>query len=252
MIQNKARLGNSEKINKIEIQIMFDKIARRYDFLNHFFSLHIDKIWRRKAVNELRRLPLDHVLDVATGTADLAIAIQKRLQPGHVTGIDISEGMLTIGKQKIEKKSLKQQISLQYGDSEALPFAGQTFDAVTVAFGVRNFEDLERGLCDMFRVLKPGGKIVILEFSIPKNRIFRRIFNFYFFRILPFVGRLVSKDARAYSYLPDSVQSFPHGVEFKEKMESCGFGEVTVKPLTCGIASIYTGIKRCYQSVSFH
>ena len=230
-------------MKKTTIAQMFDKIAWRYDFLNHFFSLHIDKIWRRKAVNELRGLPLDHVLDVATGTADLAIAIQKRLQPGHVTGVDISEGMLAIGRQKIEKKGLKQQISLQYGDSEALPFADHTFDAVTVAFGVRNFEHLEKGLSEMFRVLKPGGKVVILEFSIPKNRIFRSIYYFYFFRILPFVGRLISKDTHAYSYLPDSVQSFPHGAEFKGKLENCGFLEVKIRRLTFGIASIYTGIK---------
>jgi len=222
---------------------MFDKIAWRYDFLNHFFSLHIDKNWRRKAVNELRGLPLDQVLDVATGTADLAITIQKRLQPVHVTGVDISEGMLAIGRQKIEKKGLKQQISLQYGDSEALPFAENMFDAVTVAFGVRNFEHLEKGLSEMFRVLKPGGKAVILEFSIPQNRIFRSVYFFYFLRILPFAGRLISKDAQAYSYLPDSVQSFPHGVEFKEKLENCGFEEVTIRQLTLGIASVYSGKK---------
>ena len=222
---------------------MFDTIAGRYDFLNHFFSFHIDKIWRRKAVNELRGRQLYHVLDVATGTADLALAIHKRLQPGHITGIDISEAMLAIGRKKIEKKGLKQQINLQYGDSESLTFDDHTFDAVTVAFGVRNFEHLERGLCEMFRVLKTGGKLVVLEFSIPKNRIFRRIFNFYFFHIVPFVGRLVSKDARAYNYLPDSVQSFPHGAKFKDIMEHCGFEVVTVRPLTFGIASIYTGIK---------
>ena len=229
---------------EVNIAQMFDKIAWRYDFLNHFFSFHIDKIWRRKAVNELRGLPLDHVLDVATGTADLAMAIQKRLQARHVTGVDISEGMLAIGRKKIEKKGLKQQISLQYGDSEALPFADHTFDAVTVAFGARNFEQPDRGLCEMLRVLKTGGKLVVLEFSIPQNRVFRRIFNFYFLRILPFVGRLVSKDAQAYSYLPASVQTFPHGEKFKEKMENCGFSEITIRPLTFGIASIYSGIKQ--------
>ena len=223
---------------------MFDRIARRYDFLNHLFSFHIDKIWRRKAVNELRGLPLDHVLDVATGTADLALALQKRLQPVHITGVDISEGMLAIGRQKIEKKGLKQQISLMYGDSEALPFDDHTFDAVTVAFGVRNFKRPEKGLDEMCRVLKPDGKIVVLEFSIPENRMFRSIFHFYFFRIMPFVGRLVSKDAHAYAYLPDSVQSFPYGTKFKEMMETCGFLEVGVKTLGLGIASIYTGRKR--------
>jgi len=230
-------------MEKSSISGMFDRIAWRYDFLNHLFSLHIDKIWRRKAVNELRGQTLDEVLDVATGTADLALTIHKRLCPKHITGIDISEGMLAIGRQKIRKKGLESQISLIYGDSEAIPFDDNRFDAITVAFGVRNFECLERGLCEMFRVLKPGGKVVILEFSIPQNRIFRSIFHFYFFRILPFVGRWASKDAHAYNYLPASVQSFPHGTKFQKKMENCGFSDVKVRPLTFGIASIYTGYK---------
>ncbi|MDR1171919.1 MAG: bifunctional demethylmenaquinone methyltransferase/2-methoxy-6-polyprenyl-1,4-benzoquinol methylase UbiE [Bacteroidales bacterium] len=245
MTTRKNISGNKpQNKERAAIAQMFNKIAWRYDFLNHFFSFHIDKIWRRKAVNELCGRQLDKVLDVATGTADLALAIQKRLHPGHITGVDISEGMLTVGRQKIEKTGLEQQISLEYGDSAALPFNDLTFDAATVAFGVRNFEHLEKGLGEMFRVLKTGGKVVILEFSIPQNRIFRSIFHFYFFRILPFVGRLVSKDAHAYNYLPDSVQSFPHGAEFKSKMESCGFSGVTVRPLTFGIASIYAGIKQ--------
>ena len=222
---------------------MFDKIAWRYDLLNHLLSLHIDKLWRIRAVNELRGQRLAQVLDVATGTADLALTIHKRLHPAHITGVDISEGMLAIGRQKIEKKGLTQQISLIHGDSEALPFDEQTFDAVTVAFGARNFEHLERGLSDIFRVLKTGGKVVILEFSIPGNRIIRSIFNFYFLRILPFIGRLLSKDAHAYKYLPDTVQSFPHGVAFKERLEKCGFSEVRIKELSFGIASIYTGKK---------
>ena len=226
------------------IEQMFDKIAWRYDFLNHFLSLGIDKRWRIRAVNELRGLPLNHVLDVATGTADLSLTIQKRLNPKSITGIDISEGMLAIGRRKIEKKGLKQQIDLKYGDSEALPFDGQTFDAVTVAFGVRNFEHLEKGLCEICRVLKIGGKVVILEFSVPQNRFFRGFFNFYFFRVLPFLGRLLSKDSQAYNYLPDSVQSFPHGAEFKKIMEKCGFSEIRIKPLTFGIVYIYTGIRQ--------
>jgi demethylmenaquinone methyltransferase/2-methoxy-6-polyprenyl-1,4-benzoquinol methylase len=228
---------------KSKIADMFDKIAWRYDFLNHFLSLHFDKIWRRKAVDALRGQSLCEVLDVATGTADLALEIHKRLCPKHITGIDISEGMLAVGRQKISKKGLESQISLIHGDSEAIPFNDHKFDAVSVAFGVRNFEHLERGLCEMLRVLKPAGKAVILEFSIPSNRVFRSIFHFYFFRILPFVGKTVSKDAHAYNYLPASVYSFPHGAEFKEKMENCGFSEVKVRPLSWGIASIYTGKK---------
>ncbi len=235
--------GISDNKDAAQVAHMFDNIAWRYDFLNHFFSLHIDKIWRRKAVNELRGRSLEKVLDVATGTADLALAIHKHLHPKHITGIDISEGMLEIGRKKIEKKGLEQQISLLHGNSESMPFDGNVFDAITVAFGVRNFEHLEKGLCEMFRVLKPLGKVVILEFSIPQNRIFRSVFHFYFFRILPCIGRLVSKDAQAYNYLPDSVLLFPQGIDFKYKMESCGFSEVKVRPLTFGIASLYTGIK---------
>ena len=233
----------AQQKERAAIAQMFDNIAWRYDSLNHLFSFHIDKLWRRKAVNELRGRTLDHVLDVATGTGDLALTIHKRLHPGHITGVDISEGMLAIGRQKIEKKGLTQQINLQCGDSEALPFAEHTFDAVTVAFGVRNFEHLEKGLGEMLRVLKTGGKLVALEFSIPQNRIFRSIYHFYSFRILPLVGRLVSKDSHAYNYLPDSVQSFPHGAAFRNILENCGFKDIKIKSLTFGIASIYTGIK---------
>jgi len=248
-MDSSATTGKSTSINKPEkkeraaIAQMFDQIAWRYDFLNHFFSLHIDKIWRRRAVNELRGQPIDNVLDVATGTADLALIIQKRLHPEYITGVDISERMLAIGRQKIEKKGLSQQISLQYGASEALPFADQTFDAVTVAFGVRNFENLEKGLDEMFRVLKVGGKLVILEFSVPQNRFFRSVFNFYFLRVLPLMGRFISKETRAYQYLPESVQSFPHGTEFKMIMEMSGFKNMMSRSLTFGITSIYTGIK---------
>jgi demethylmenaquinone methyltransferase/2-methoxy-6-polyprenyl-1,4-benzoquinol methylase len=241
MTHNKTDLGNPENLDKSTVKTMFDQIAWRYDFLGHFFSFHIDKIWRRKAVNELRGLPLDEILDVATGTADLAIALQKRLRPQHITGVDISEGMLAIGRQKVEKKKLDRQITLQYGDSEALPFAERTFDAVTVAFGVRNFEHPEKGLNEMFRVLKTGGKLVVLEFSIPKNRIIRNVFRFYFFRIMPLAGRFISKNNHAYNYLPESVQSFPYGAKFKTIMKNIGFEDVRMKPLACGIACIYTG-----------
>ena len=237
-------LGSSEIHNKISIQTMFDSFAWRYDFLNHLFSLHIDKIWRRKAANELRGQPLEKVLDVATGTADMAMSIQKHLKPRHIVGVDISEGMLAISRQKIEKKGLEQHIDLQYGDSEALQFDKQTFDAVTVAFGVRNFENLEKGLKEMYRVLKTDRKIVILELSIPSNRIVRSIFRFYFFRIMPFVGKLLSKNAHAHKYLPVSVQSFPYGKKFKAIMENCGFSDIKIKSLSMGIVYIYTGLKK--------
>ena len=223
---------------------MFNSFAWRYDFLNHLFSLNIDKLWRRKAANELRETLLNKVLDVATGTADMAITVQKRLKPKQIIGVDISEGMLAIGRQKVEKKGLERYISLEHGDSEALPFDEQSFDAVTVAFGVRNFENLEKGLTEMYRVLKIEGKIVILELSVPPNRVFRAVFHFYFFRIMPLVGHLLSKDAHPCKYLPNSVQSFPHGAEFKEKMKKCGFSEVKNKQLSFGIVTIYTGKKK--------
>ncbi len=229
---------------KEQVSHMFDQIAWRYDFLNHLLTMRIDKIWRRKAVNKLRGRKLNEVLDVATGTADLALAIQKRLNPGHVTGVDISEGMLDLGRKKIQKKGLEKQITLMHGDSENLPFEENRFDAVTVAFGVRNFENLAAGLSEMYRVLKPGGKTVILEFSIPRNRLFRSIFNFYFLHILPFIGRMVSKDMQAYNYLPESVQNFPSGPAFIDKMKGCGFTNAVCYSLGFGIASIYTGEKQ--------
>ena len=228
---------------KEQVADMFDGIAWRYDFLNHFLSMRIDKIWRRKAVNELRGRHLGEVLDVATGTGDLALTLHKRLRPKHITGIDISENMLAHGRKKVSNKGLSQQIDLLYGDSEEIPFADDKFDAVMVAFGVRNFEDLDKGLCEMLRVLKSDGKVVILEFSTPRNKIFRSLYHFYSFNILPFAGRLISKDKKAYQYLPESVKAFPYGTDFGKRMERCGYTNVHIRPLSFGIACIYTGIK---------
>ena len=231
-------------MNRLNIAQMFNKIAWIYDFLNHLFSLNIDKIWRKKAVKELRHLKLNNVLDVATGTADMALTIQKRLKPAHITGIDISECMLEIGRQKIEKKGLAQKISLKYCSSESLPFDDNSFDAVTVAFGIRNFENVDDSLCEMFRVLKNSGKLVIIELSVPKNRVFRTVYNLYFLHLIPLIGSFLSKDSNAYHYLPVSVQSFPNGKRFLQRMEKCGFSNVTIKMLSFGIACIYTGEKQ--------
>ncbi len=236
-------MSAQEEGKKEQVTQMFDHIAPRYDFLNHFLSAHMDKIWRRKTVNQLRERQLDKVLDVATGTGDLAIVLYQHLQPNHITGIDISDGMLNIGRQKITQKKLTQKISLLHGDSENIPFESNSFDAVTCAFGVRNFENLETGLQEMYRALKPGGKAVILEFSMPRNKIFRNLYRFYFFRILPLVGRLVSKNTQAYYYLPDSVQSFPNYGTFTAKMDECGFSKSNFRSLSGGIACIYTGEK---------
>ena len=194
---------------KKQVSNMFDNIAPWYDFLNHFLSLGIDYSWRKKAIKVLAKAQPKIILDVATGTADFAIEANKQLQPEKVVGIDISNEMLEVGRKKIAKKNLGKRIELQLGDSENLPFPNNTFDAVTVAFGVRNFENLEKGMKEMNRVLKPGGTVVVLEFSRPTLFPFKQFYNFYFKNILPLIGRLTSKDPKAYNYLYESVQVFP-------------------------------------------
>lgn len=221
---------------------MFNNIARKYDFLNHFLSMGIDKLWRRKAVKLLKTLEPKRILDIATGTGDFAIANLK-LNPEKVVGIDISTEMLAVGREKIAKKNLQDKIELLEGDSENIQFADHFFDAITVAFGVRNFENLEKGLQEMNRVVRPGGKVVVLEFSKPKKFPVKQIYNFYFFKILPFWGRLVSKDASAYTYLPESVDAFPDDEDFLRIYQDCGFVDCKQIKLSFGIASIYLGTK---------
>lgn len=222
---------------------MFDNIAPKYDFLNQLLSLGIHKLWRKKSVKLLIPSAPKMILDVATGTGDFAIEANKRLNPTKIIGVDISEGMMKFGREKLKKLHLENKIELQSGDSENLPFAEATFDAITVGFGVRNFANLEKGLAGMFRVLKPGGTLVILEFSRPRKFPVKQLFNFYFNRVTPFVGKLFSKDRRAYSYLPESVNAFPDGETFLGIMKKTGFSEMTWQPLSFGIASIYTGKK---------
>jgi len=233
---------NSDTSKKAQVAEMFDNIAGRYDFLNQLLSLGIHKGWRKKAIRLLQALRPKHLLDVATGTGDFAIEALK-LGPEKVTGVDISEGMLNIGREKMRQKGLSEKITLQHGDSENLPFEENSFDAITVGFGVRNFENLEKGLQNMHRVLRPGGMLVVLEFSRPRKFPIRQLYSFYFNKVCPFVGRLFSKDARAYSYLNESVNAFPDGERFLEIMRRNGYRELTWKPLTFGIASIYTGKK---------
>lgn len=233
---------NSDQGKKGQVEEMFDQISPRYDFLNHLLSVHIDKIWRRKAVKILSRYNPRTILDVATGTGDFAIAA-ARLNPRKITGIDLSEGMLKFGRKKIERKGMGNIIELRKGDSENLPYPENTFDAAIVGFGVRNFENLETGLSEIFRVLKPGGAFIVLEFSKPKNRFFRSLYFFYFTRILPWLGRLVSKNSRAYSYLPESVQEFPDGDDFIRILEAIGFAKCRWFPQTFGIATIYEAQK---------
>lgn len=227
---------------KEKVQEMFNGIASKYDLLNHLLSMGIDKSWRRKAMRELERRRRDVVLDIACGTGDFSIEALRH-GVGRVVGADISENMLAVAREKARVRGLEDRLEFRYGDSENLDFGDGTFDAVTVAFGVRNFEHLERGLSEMCRVLRPGGKVVILEFSIPDRFPMKQLYRFYFKQILPRVGGLVSGDRKAYEYLPASVFAFPQGKRFLEIMRSCGYRNVTQQRLTFGIASLYTGVK---------
>lgn len=226
-----------------EVESMFDSIAWRYDFLNHFLSFGTDRTWRKKAIRIIgRNLKPGRILDVATGTGDLAIS-SLRLNPVKVTGIDISENMLSIGQEKIRRAGLAEQIELLRGDSENIPFEDSVFDVAMVAFGVRNFSNPLKGLKEMTRVIRSGGMVMVLEFSRPVAFPFRQIYSFYFLNILPFFGRMFSKDRKAYKYLPDSVMNFPDNEDFMKIMREAGIVNVGQKRLTGGIASIYTGIK---------
>lgn len=242
-VQKIVPYAGSKLSKKEQIASMFNDIAFRYDFLNHFMSLGIDRIWRKKALKQLQSLQPQNILDVATGTGDLAIMAEKLLHPARITGIDISEGMLDVGRQKIARLGLESKITLQAGDSETISFPDQTFDAITVAFGVRNFENLEKGLSEMRRVLKPGGKLVILEFSNPTAFPIKQLYNLYFRFITPLLGKWIAKSQAAYSYLPDSVKAFPQGQVMCNILNNTGFQAVTCKTLTFGICSIYCAVR---------
>lgn len=223
---------------------MFDNIAHSYDFLNHFFSLGIDILWRKKAMRILRKAQPKSLLDVATGTADFALeAARMNIGAKRIVGVDISEKMLEVGRVKVNKKGLSQTIELKSGDSENLPFGNDEFEAFTVAFGVRNFQNLEKGLAEMLRVIKPGATGIVLEFSRPRRFPMKQLFGFYFKRVMPTLGKVVSKDSRAYTYLPESVAAFPDGEDFLNIMRKVGYREVRCIPLTGGIASLYIGKK---------
>jgi len=205
--------------------------------------MRIDIIWRKKAIKLLKPLKPQLILDVATGTGDFAIESIRILQPKKIIGVDISAGMLQVAKEKITKKLLQEQFEVQLGDSENLQFEDNTFDAVTVAFGVRNFENLEKGLAEILRVLKPGGKAIILELSNPKKFPIKQLFHLYFHKIVPFIGRFISKDSSAYSYLPESVSKFPDGKRFAEFTDRVGFQSTRVMPQTFGFCTIYEATK---------
>lgn len=232
-----------EGSKKEQVAAMFNAISPKYDALNRILSAGIDQSWRRKTLREIRATGALNVLDVATGTADLALALAKGIPGSKVVGVDISAGMLEVGRSKVRARDLEGRVRLDLGDGEQLPYEESSFDAVTVAFGVRNFENLEQGLRDMRRVLQPGGSLAVLEFSQPTSWPLRGLYLFYFKNILPRIGRMVSKDASAYTYLPNSVQAFPYGEAFAAKLREAGFSSVRVRPLTFGIASLYMAIK---------
>ena len=226
------------------IAVMFDHISPKYDALNHLLSLNIDKVWRRKTAKAVAKSQPKTVLDLATGTADLAIAVAKRNPQAHIIGMDISEKMLDIGKAKIKKQELENQIELCFGDAATLPFEEGSFDAITVAFGVRNFKDLEKGLSEIHRVLKPGGQAVILEFSMPERFPVKQLYRFYFKRVLPRIGKKVSKDPSAYTYLPESVERFPKPNSFLQLLSEKRLENGTKRSLSFGIATLYQAEKR--------
>jgi demethylmenaquinone methyltransferase/2-methoxy-6-polyprenyl-1,4-benzoquinol methylase len=234
--------GNQDKSKKQEVAEMFNNISGKYDFLNHFLSVGIDRIWRKKAVGMLKEIQPKRILDLATGTGDFAIASLK-LQPDEVVGMDISEGMLEVGRKKMKERGFDNVISMRLGDSEDLPFEDNYFDALTVGFGVRNYENLEKGLAEMLRVVRPGGKLIILEFSKPKKFPVKQYYAFHSKYIIPFFGKRISKDDKAYAYLPESVAAFPEGKSFTDILERLGYKQVGARPVSGGIATIYYGTK---------
>jgi demethylmenaquinone methyltransferase/2-methoxy-6-polyprenyl-1,4-benzoquinol methylase len=236
--------SNSKKTKKEQIAEMFNNIAGCYDRLNRVLSVGTDVNWRKAAIAELKKdKPPNQILDVATGTADMALIAYQQLKPKKIIGIDISDRMLELGRKKVEKEGLKPYIQLQTGDSETINFADNSFDAVMVAFGVRNFENLENGLKEMLRVLKPGGKLVVLEFSRPRIKIFRSLYNLYMGIVAPEVARWFSQNKKAYQYLNQSAKLFPEREVFVDILNNAGYSDTSFKPLSAGICCIYIGIK---------
>lgn len=225
------------------IASMFDRISPKYDTLNHLLSLDMDKVWRQRTAREVAKRHPKTILDLATGTADLAISLAKHNPQAHIIGMDFSERMLEIGKAKIAKQGLGNQIELLWGDAANLPFEDSRFDAITVAFGVRNFEYLEQGLIEIHRVLKPSRQVFILEFSMPEKLLIKQVYRLYFKQLLPKIGELVSKDGNAYAYLPQSVERFPKPKEFMKTLSHNGLVGCTAHSISLGIATLYSATK---------
>ncbi len=234
---------DSDLSKKAQVAQMFDAISEKYDFLNHFLSFGIDVGWRKKVVKIIGYQKPDSILDIATGTGDLAIMMAQKLQPSKIVGLDLSQGMLNVGIEKVIRKNLTKTIKMVQGDSENLSFNDNSFDAITVAFGVRNFENLDKGLSEIFRVLKPNGTLAILEFSQPEGFVMKPLYAFYSKFILPLFGKLISKDKSAYTYLPESVAAFPYGDAFKDILKNLGFTTIQNTPVSFGIATIYVASK---------
>ena len=235
---------NQEQTKKEQVEQMFDNIAPTYDRLNHILSFNIDKLWRRRVVRILRKSNPDMVMDMATGTGDLAIAMARRIKDVRILGIDLSEEMLAVARQKIESEGVSYRIEVKKGDAENLTFVdSETMDAATVAFGVRNFENLEKGLTEIYRTLRTGGKLIVLEFSIPRNPLVRWVYAQYSHRLLPRIGAMLSKDRQAYDYLPDSVEEFPSPERFAEILRGVGFSDIKARSQSFGIAHIYEATK---------
>lgn len=243
MVKKITPYKDSTENKKRQVEQMFDNISENYDGLNRVISFGIDVKWREKVVNFLKSKNPKSVLDIATGTGDLAINIALHTHAEKVVGLDISEGMLEVGREKIAERRLQEKVEMIKADSEAIPFEENTFDAVTVAFGVRNFENLEKGLFEIFRILKPGGSFVILETSVPTKAPFKQGYRFYTKQILPLIGKIFSKDKNAYAYLSESAAAFPHGPAFNNILSKIGFINVENKPQTFGVATIYTASK---------
>ncbi len=241
--QEKIKPYSAEGRKGAQVAKMFDNIAHSYDFLNHSLSLGVDRIWRRAAINSLKPYNPQEILDVATGTGDFAILTAKKLKPQKLIGIDISQGMIDVGLKKVTKEGLDKTITLQTDDCMRLSFPDNSFDAVTVAYGVRNFENLDCGLKEMHRVLRPGGRLVIIELTVPSRFPMKQLFSIYSQIAFPLIGRLVSHDDNAYKYLPATMKAFPHGPEMKEILKRAGFNNPNYNDFLLGINTLYTAEK---------